>query len=919
MSESPKPGDAGSDRSAIGAKPGETLDYGPRSTSETGVDPSVAAAASAETVDKPPETADKASFSLSPGIESVSGEGRVKSVSKSGPHQVAGYEILEVLGRGSMGVVYKALQPGLKRVVALKMILAGDHADDHDLARFHTEAEAAAQLQNPHIVQVYEVGEQDGLPFLSQEYVNGGSLKARLGGKPQPVQAAGQMVQVLAQAMDFAHKQGIVHRDLKPANVMLMVPRDSGSTEASLTGAPLVQQLYGIPKIADFGLAKRLAEESGQTRSGTILGTPSYMAPEQAEGRSKEVGPLADQYSLGAILYELLTGRPPFNGATLWETIEQVRSQEPVPPSRLQPKVPRDLETICLKCLQKEPAKRYVDTAALAEDLRRFVAGETIKARPVSTGERLLRWCRRNPRVAALLGLVVVLVTAGLVGLSYFNIRLSKEIKEKEEQRQAADAAKNAAVDAKNVAMDQRGLAINSLKSVVTRINDQLKGKPGLDKLRKDILKTALDDLDKVATNVEVTLSMADSAKAVAHLQLGYLFQDVGENKKAFDHIEQGYEILHKMARQEPRNDLARANMTLFLRPMGFLLLKMKGNKAAARDKFLQAKEILEEIDRNPKDGKLAPQVVKRLLAEICHSLGTVTIDNNPAEAQYYYQTALQQRLALAKQDKNNSEAELAVANSYLMVGGASFWLGKEAAARRYYDQALEIYRRRAKENTANLGIQKGLGFALQRLGDLELRTKRLEQAAEDYGAAKDIYARLTKEDPSNVGYQEDLARAYYDLGTAAACAKNPTEAEKNFRESLATRQKRADADPDDVALKKDLMITLARAGDHKQAAKIAEEIRRLPEDGGSLVEVAGCYALCVLAVSRVKQEHNSETDVLRKDYADQAIRALQQAVTQGYRNVVNLKTEPDLDAIREQPEFKALLENVQNPRPGKS
>jgi serine/threonine protein kinase len=184
--------------------------------------------------------------------------------------------------------------------------------------------------------------------------------------------------------MDFAHKQGVIHRDLKPANVMLMVPRTGGSTEASLTGAPLVQQLYGIPKIADFGLAKRLAEDGGQTRSGTILGTPSYMAPEQALGRSKEVGPLADQYSLGAILYELLTGRPPFNGATIWETIEHVRSQEPVPPSRLQPKVPRDLETICLKCLQKEATKRYADTAALAEDLRRFVAGEPIKGRPIS-------------------------------------------------------------------------------------------------------------------------------------------------------------------------------------------------------------------------------------------------------------------------------------------------------------------------------------------------------------------------------------------------------------------------------------------------------------------------------------------------------------------------------------------------------
>jgi serine/threonine-protein kinase len=832
---------------------------------------------------------------------------------------VAGYEILEVLGRGSMGVVYKARQPGLKRLVALKMILAGDHADDSDLSRFHTEAEAAAQLQHPHIVQVYEVGEQDGLPYLSLEYVSGGSLKQRLGGKPQPVQHAAQLVQVLAQTMDFAHKQGIVHRDLKPANVMLMVPRTGGSTEASLTGAPLVQQLYGIPKIADFGLAKRLAEDGGQTRSGTILGTPSYMAPEQALGRSKEVGPLADQYSLGAILYELLTGRPPFNGATIWETIEHVRSQEPVPPSRLQPKVPRDLETICLKCLQKEPPKRYADTAALAEDLRRFVAGEPIKGRPISVGERTVRWCRRNPRVATLLGVVGLLVLAGLAGLSYFNIRLSNEKDEKEEQRQAAVEAKNVAVAAKNLAMEQRGLALNSLKSMVTRVNDQLKGKPGMEKLRKDILRTALEDLDKVAANVEATLSMADSAKAQAHMELGYLFQDVGDTKKAFDHFQQGYNIFHKMAQEDPRHDGVRANMSLALRPMGFLLLKMKGDKEAARDKFLQAKDLLEEIDRRPQEGNVPPNAIKNILAGAYHSLGTVTIDSNPAEARDYYQAALERRMALANVQKNDLGAELAVAGSDLMVGGANFWLGDEPAARKYYDRALEIHRRRAKENPTNLGVQRGLAFALQRLGDLELRTDHLPQASENYTAAKEIYARLTKEDANTVTYQDDLARAYYDLGTVAARAGNHPAAEKNFLDSLAIRQKRAKADPDDISLKKDLMITLARAGEHQQAAQLAEEIRRLPEDGGSLVEVAGCYALCVSAMSRAKEKNRPEDETLQKDYAARAVQALQQAVAQGYRNVVNLETEPDLDAIRDHPEFKALLHKLQQSLAGSS
>ena len=255
----------------------------------------------------------------------------------------AGYKILSVLGRGGMGVVYKARQPGLKRIVALKMILAGDHADEDEVARFRVEAQAAAQLQHANIVQVYEVGEEDGRPFLALEYVDGGSLKDRLRSEPQPAGAAAQLVQVLAEAMDCAHRNGVVHRDLKPSNIMLMAPRLGGSTRSTVRTPSLVEELYGTPKIADFGLAKRLEDDSGRTRSGTILGTPSYMAPEQALGEAKHVGPLSDQYSLGAILYELLTGRPPFQGTSVWDTIEQVRNQEPVPPSRLQPKVPRDL------------------------------------------------------------------------------------------------------------------------------------------------------------------------------------------------------------------------------------------------------------------------------------------------------------------------------------------------------------------------------------------------------------------------------------------------------------------------------------------------------------------------------------------------------------------------------------------------
>jgi WD40 repeat protein/tetratricopeptide (TPR) repeat protein len=320
---------------------------------------------------------------------------------------IPGYEILGELGRGGMGVVYKARQAALKRVVALKVIRAGSQAGPEELTRFKVEAESVARLAHPHIVQIYEVGEVGGQPFCALEFVAGGSLAARLAGTPQPPRQAAQWLLTLAQAIDAAHRAGVVHRDLKPANVLL--------TED------------GQPKVTDFGLAKRLDDPSGQTQTGAILGTPSYMAPEQAESKAPRVGPATDVWALGAILYEMLTGRPPFKAATVFDTLQHVRTAEPIPPSQFQPRTPRDLETICLKCLQKDPARRYATAAALAEDLQRFVRGEAIRARPVGRLESLGRWCRRNPLVASLAGAVALSLLAGAVVAGFFALQMYRE------------------------------------------------------------------------------------------------------------------------------------------------------------------------------------------------------------------------------------------------------------------------------------------------------------------------------------------------------------------------------------------------------------------------------------------------------------------------------------------------------------
>ena len=302
---------------------------------------------------------------------------------------IPGYEILAEIGRGGMGVVYQARQVNLERTVALKMVLHGEYASPDARRRFRTEAAAVARIQHPHIVQIIEIGEQDGRLYFSLEYCSGGSLAAKLNGKQQPSGEAARLVGMLARAVHAIHQQQIVHRDLKPANVLLTAD--------------------GQPKITDFGLARRLDEE-GRTQTGAVMGTPSYMSPEQARGETKQVGPAADIYALGAILYECLTGRPPFFAANTLETLHQVIENDPASPRSFNPHIDRDMETVCLKCLEKEPVKRYASAEELAEDLERWLRGESVRARPVSSLDQGIRWARRRPTLATCLVLLLMAV-----------------------------------------------------------------------------------------------------------------------------------------------------------------------------------------------------------------------------------------------------------------------------------------------------------------------------------------------------------------------------------------------------------------------------------------------------------------------------------------------------------------------------
>jgi tRNA A-37 threonylcarbamoyl transferase component Bud32 len=321
----------------------------------------------------------------------------------SAPRRFGDYELLEEIARGGMGVVYKARHVSLDRIVALKMILAGQLASPADVQRFRTEAEATANLDHPGIVPIFEVGEHEGQHYFSMKYVEGGSLAAHAARFADPP-AAARLVAQAARAVHHAHQRGILHRDLKPANILLDGDRQN-------------------PHLTDFGLAKRLDTDSAMTQTGVVVGTPSYMSPEQAEGMNRAVTTLSDVYSLGAILYELLSGRPPYQGPTPLQTLLQVREEAATPPSRLNPRVDRNLEAICLKCLEKEPARRYATAEALAEDLEHWSVGEPIQARPPTLLQLVGIWLRQNMKAAAC-AILVGIVCGSLATLSVVQVVL---------------------------------------------------------------------------------------------------------------------------------------------------------------------------------------------------------------------------------------------------------------------------------------------------------------------------------------------------------------------------------------------------------------------------------------------------------------------------------------------------------------
>ncbi len=814
----------------------------------------------------------------------------------AGAEAIPGHEILGVLGRGGMGVVYKARHLRLKRLVAVKMILAGEHAGPEHVARFRTEAEAIARLQHPNIVQVFEVGEHREMPFFSLEFCDGGSLAKKLAGTPLPPAEAAALVQTLARAMQAAHAKGVIHRDLKPANVLL-----AGD---------------GTPKISDFGLAKKL-DEAGQTIPGAVMGTPSYMAPEQAGG--KDVGLLADVYALGTVLYECLTGRPPFKAATSHDTIFQVVSAEPVAPRRVNPAVPLDLETICLKCLRKEPGNRYVSAQALADDLGRFLKQEPILARPATRRERFAKWCRRNPRVAVLSGIVAFAVVAYAITVSGLSWSLYREIGLKEQARKDAETNEKLANDQTLIAKANEKLAkenediankgqSRALDYVLhlgrTWVAHELRKQQTLphpgeaEATRRESFMLVRSALQEMARDLKLTQFNSVAARQLA----GDFARDLGLLREALAEYQQAYNHVKGITQKDPDDDKARANMAVMLLRLGNIAWEMNGDQSMARTCFQKARDLRQEIADHPRKGEFTALDNRIALAYIALDQGRLEFSQGKLTAsREHLAEALEARRAWVKEATADQQAMATsfLSEALMRMGVVLAHQGDQEGANKHLQEAVGLSEQVAERDKNDLTIQKDLTDINGAWGDVQAMRGDWERASASYAKAWEyvVAAKLPGTSEEAEG-QVLLARTIERLAAAADQKGDAKDARGRRDMSLKVREALTRIEPACVSWKAAWLLALAHI-DRQADDEAATLAKRAAGNGELLLQLARYHAVRAGKATVPEQRHTA---------AEQALVLLGDAVKAGYADRFTLAGDPDLASLRPEAGFQALL-----------
>jgi len=760
-----------------------------------------------------------------PGTSQYDGE----SVATGAIRGFGDYELLEEIARGGMGVVYRARQIQANRIVALKMILAGQFAASLYIERFQAEAEAAANLDHPNIVPIYDVGQHDGQHYFSMGYVDGQSLAQRIADGPLACRDAAELLVPVADAVHYAHERGIIHRDLKPANVLLKEDQGSKVEGRGTNSDSQPSTLNFQPMVTDFGLAKRLEAADGLTASGDVIGTPSYMPPEQATGQAAQMGPAGDVYSLGAILYCLVTGHPPFRAASTLDTLEQVVEREPVPLRRQNPAIDKDIDTIALKCLQKDPARRYVSAAELADELRRYLAGEPIHGRPISAVERAWRWCKRKPVVA---GLAATAVALSILVVSLLAVGYRRETL----LRREADSARTQAEQ-------QTLVALGTLESVVFDIQQELANVPAAHSIRASLLDTAVDRLQDVARSLE-TAPKTDLNLAVAHLELGDIFLTVGGSGgrdgtiEAHRQYQRGNDILQELSSTEPDEWLVQQNLSVSYERLGDTLRRL-GKPMKAREAYEQGLGVIgAQRDRKPANVVAQAGVASAYskLGEVAWELGDV---NGAIDA---HTKSLDTSQVLAELDPTSAQYQRDMSVCYARLGDIRLWQADADSARDFYEKCLAIRKQLAQTDStaaADCRAQCDLSAAYRQLGDAYVDSN-VQQARDHYQKGLDIAQQATESDPDNLTIQHRLAVAYGSFGLVCLRIGDVSTARESFQRELELMTSLAGHSSSDLSFQFELAVAYVHTGKaNRRSGELPEAIAAFRKGLGICEELA--------------------------------------------------------------------------------
>jgi tetratricopeptide (TPR) repeat protein len=686
------------------------------------------------------------------------------------------YLIQRRLASGGMGTVYRALrEDDYRQQVAVKVMQPGRDGAEM-LHRFQTERQVLAELPHAHIARLLDGGTtDDGRPYFVMEYIDGQPLDRYCEGRGLGTRERVELLQSVSMAVQYAHEHGVLHRDLKPANVLVTAD--------------------GTVKVTDFGLAKRLEGGPGvsspesPTQTGAVLGTPSYMAPEQAAGKGADISAAADVYALGAILYELLTGRPPFRGETVWDTVHQVLHEEPVAPSRLHPKLDCDLETICLKCLQKDPPKRYANAAALADDLRRFLAGESIAARPAGWHERLWRWCRRNPGVAFLAGTVSVLLVLVAVVSTGAAFWVAAERDRADDNYRTAEARR---VEAR-ANLEKACQAVNEM---LTRIGqEELRDRPGLDLVCEDLLGKALAFYqDLLQENNRDPMLRLETGRAYG--RVGQVYQMLGKADLANARYHKAVEVLAALSSEFPARPEYQHELATTHNDLASFLLMVVGNRQAAEDSVRRALEILEPLAAGH-GTKAGPRYQ---LGRSHNILGVIRTESRQyAQALPHIKKAIDINARLAKEDPSLPEYQVGLAMSYNNRAvaqrdmGPAHWEDSLAD----WGTAIEVQTKLVDRFPKQPLYQKNLAHSYQNRGALWMSLTSPAEAKKDFERSLDLRKKLVKDYPARPDFWFDLSGSYNNLSLALKRTTDGLErAREACQEAIQIRTKLADEFP---------------------------------------------------------------------------------------------------------------------------